>query len=364
MSLLAGGVPACQPSMGDPEPSSERGTGGSSSGSGGNASGSGGSQSSAGSGGTPSGSGSGGSTGSGSGGSSDSTGGTTGGGTGGDSSPAGSGGSTSDAGSTGTPDGSSEPGPSAPTGGTKTSEGCGTAPMPTVGYHDIDVGGLKRRFILRVPATYDGKKAWPVVFAFHGAGNQNASTFDKGFAFGPENKDKTILIYGESLSSGGSNTWMTLSQHPANMAYVDAMIDWAKKNLCIDPTRIFSTGQSSGGYFSQTLACQKGDVFRAVASNSGGERYFENCKGNPGVMLSYGKGDESSHTTAAMKATTFWIARKMCKADGPMPVDPSPCVSYQNCKDGIPFVLCAHPGGHPLPGYAPKGFWNFFDSFK
>jgi poly(3-hydroxybutyrate) depolymerase len=359
--LMALAVPACQPTAGDGTTpsgtggsSSSAGTGGtrsSSSGSGGSpAAGIGGSSSTAGTGGSNSSGGTGGST---------SSPGTGGGGT----SEPGTGG-VGDAGTTPPDTGSGDPGPSVPA-GPKTSEACGKdLPMPAEGYHDIQVGDLKRRFILRVPSTYDGKKAWPLVFAFHGAGNQTAATFDKGFAFRPENEEKTIMIFGESLSSGGSNTWMTLSQHPANMAYIDALIDWSKKNLCMDPTRIFSTGQSSGGYFSQTLACQKGDVIRAVASNSGGERYFENCKGNPGVMLSYGKGDEASHTTAAAKATKFWIERKGCKPDAPMPVDPSPCVSYTGCKDDIPFVLCAHPGGHPLPAYAPKGFWNFFDSFK
>ncbi len=259
---------------------------------------------------------------------------------------------------------STEP-PATPASGAKTSEACGKGIMPPMdGIQNIDAANMKRRFFLRVPDSYDGKKAWPLVFAFHGAGNKDATWFDTNTGFRAENEAKAILIFPESLTNGGSHTWMTASQHPANLAFVDAMVDWAKKTLCIDPTRIFSTGQSSGAYFSQTMACQRGDLFRAVASNSGGERYFENCKGNPGVMLSYGKGDEASHTTAAQKATTFWVARKACKADAPMNVDPAPCVSYTGCKDGVPFVLCAHGGGHDWPGYANKGFWNFFDSFK
>ena len=55
--------------------------------------------------------------------------------------------------------------------------------------------------------------------------------------------------------------------------------------------RLFATGQSSGGYFSQTLGCQRGHVFRAVAPSSGGWRDFENCMGNPGVWMSHGKTD-------------------------------------------------------------------------
>jgi polyhydroxybutyrate depolymerase len=252
--------------------------------------------------------------------------------------------------------------PSAPA--AASSEACGKGiAAPMEGLHNIDVAGMKRVFFLRIPNDYDGKKAWPMVFAFHGAGNKTASWFDTNTGFRAANEDKAVMLFPESLTAGGNHTWMTASQHPANLAFVDAMIDWVKKNICIDPSRIFATGQSSGAYFGQTLACQRGDVIRAVATNSGGERYFENCKGNPGVMLSFGKADESSHTTAAAKATKFWIERNGCTAEGPMGVDPAPCVQYTGCKMGSPFVLCARADGHGWPGFANQAFWKFFAQF-
>jgi polyhydroxybutyrate depolymerase len=261
-------------------------------------------------------------------------------------------------------DGGAAPDPGAGGPVATTSEACGKGvPAPMEGLHDLDVGGLKRVFFLRIPAAYDGKKAWPVVFGFHGAGDKTASWFDTNTGFRAENEDKAVMLFPESLTAGGTHTWMTLSQHPANLAFVDALVDWAKKNICIDPSRIFATGQSSGAYFGQTMACQRGDVFRAVATNSGGKRYFDNCKGNPGVMLSYGKGDDATHMTDATDAAAFWIARKGCKPDAPMPIDPSPCVQYSGCMPGGPFVLCAHPGGHPWPDFANKGFWKFFAQF-
>ena len=245
------------------------------------------------------------------------------------------------------------------------SEACGKGlEPPEEGIQNIQAAGIGRRFMLRIPDTYDGQKPWPVIFAFHGAGNQDATTFDRSFGFRAENESKAVLVFPESLTNNGSHTWMTLSQHPSNVAFVDAMVAWLKEKLCINPSRIFATGQSSGGYFSQTMGCQRGDLFRAVASNSGGERYFENCQGNPGVLISFGRNDQNSHTTAARKARDFWVERKSCMPDNPEPVEPSPCVSYRGCKDGIPLVYCEHGGGHPWPDYATKGFWNFFDSFK
>jgi polyhydroxybutyrate depolymerase len=363
------GLLACQPQPTPDEPSSPASGGSSgsssSSGTGGaSSSGQGGSQS-----------GTGGASASGTGGSSTTaSGGSTGSGSGG-ATGSGSGGALgSDPDSTNKPDAGgasdtaapTDPPPTTPGGpAATTSEACGKGmPAPMDGIHMIMAANMPRKFFLRVPNDYDGKTAYPMVFAFHGAGNKDATWFDTNTGFRAAHEAKAVMLFPESLTSGGNHTWMTASQHPANLAFVDAMIEWTKKNICINPSRIFSTGQSSGAYFSQTLACQRGDVIRAVATNSGGERYFENCKGNPGVMISYGKGDEQSHITAAGKATTFWIARNGCKADGPMPVDPSPCVKYQGCKEGSPLVVCAHGGGHPWPGYANNGFWNFFETFK
>jgi len=244
---------------------------------------------------------------------------------------------------------------------TTPSAACGMGkPAPAQGYHNIQVGSLARKYILRLPSTYDGKKPWPVIFAFHGAGNQDATKFDTGFGFKAANGEKAVLVFGEALPRpSGGRSWMV--DTAANMAYMDALIDWLKNNVCIDVSRLFATGQSSGGYFSQTLGCQRGHVFRAVAPSSGGIRDFVNCMGNPGVWMSHGVTDSGTSKDVA-EAKKYWLEHKKCTTMT-KPVDPSPCVEYQGCVDDIPFVFCEHPGGHPWPDYATKGVWTFFSRF-
>jgi poly(3-hydroxybutyrate) depolymerase len=232
---------------------------------------------------------------------------------------------------------------------------------PTQGSQTMKVGALTRRYILRLPAAYDGKKPWPVIFAFHGAGNQDATRFDTGFGFKAANGDKAVLVFPEALPRpSGGRSWMIDTQ--ANLAFMDALIEWLKANVCIDSSRLFATGQSSGGYFSQTLGCQRGHVFRAVAPSSGGIREFVNCMGNPGVWMSHGVNDSGTSKDVA-DAKKYWLENKMCTPTGPRPVDPSPCVEFQNCRDGVPFVFCEHNGGHPWPDHASKGVWTFFSRF-
>jgi poly(3-hydroxybutyrate) depolymerase len=244
---------------------------------------------------------------------------------------------------------------------TTPSAACGAGKAaPAQGYHTIMVGAMARKYILRLPATYDGKKPWPVIFAFHGAGGQDATTFDTKFGFRAANGDKAVLVFGEALPRPqGGRSWMI--DTAANMAYMDAVIAWLKENVCIDSSRLFATGQSSGGYFSQTLGCQRGHVMRAVAPSSGGIRDFVNCMGNPGVWMSHGKTDSGTAKDVA-DAKAYWLEHKKCTTMT-RPVDPSPCVEYQGCVDDVPFVFCEHPGGHPWPDYATKGVWTFFSRF-
>jgi polyhydroxybutyrate depolymerase len=264
---------------------------------------------------------------------------------------------TTDGGTTSSDAGAPPPSPTT----TTPSAACGAGKAaPAQGYHTIMVGAMARKYILRLPTSYDGKKPWPVIFAFHGAGGQDATVFDTKFGFRAANGEKAVLVFGEALPRPqGGRSWMV--DTAANMAYMDALIAWLKDNVCIDSSRLFATGQSSGGYFSQTLGCQRGHVMRAVAPSSGGIRDFVNCMGNPGVWMSHGKTDSGTAKDVA-DAKAYWLEHKKCTTMT-KPVDPSPCVEYQGCADGVPFVFCEHPGGHPWPDYATKGVWTFFSRF-
>ncbi|HXU81385.1 MAG TPA: alpha/beta hydrolase-fold protein, partial [Polyangia bacterium] len=238
------------------------------------------------------------------------------------------------------------------------SEACGKGlPVPAEGVHQLMVGAMNRKFFLRLPSSYDGNKPWPVVFAFHGAGNKSASWFDTNTDLRPQLEEKAVLLFPEGPAKpDGSLSWVYLS--PENVLFVDAMIDWLKKAVCIDPARLFATGQSSGGYMAMTLGCQRGTVFRAVATSSGGILEPGPCTGNPHVLMRTGKADTASTHDSVVKTRDFWLMHKGCSADPPRPIDPAPCVSYGGC--GSSLIWCEDGGSHGWPGYATKAIWNLF----
>jgi polyhydroxybutyrate depolymerase len=245
------------------------------------------------------------------------------------------------------------------TGAATASEACGKGlPVPMEGVQQLMVGAMNRKFFLRLPSTYDGKKPWPVVFAFHGAGNKSAAWFDTNTDLKAQLEEKAVLLFPEGPAKpDGSLSWVYLS--PENVLFADAMVDWLKKTLCIDPSRLFATGQSSGGYMAMTLGCQRGTVFRAVATSSGGILEPGTCTGNPHVLMRTGKADTASTRDSVVKTRDFWIMHKGCSAEPPRAIDPAPCVSYAGCG-GATVVWCEDGGGHGWPSFATRAMWNLF----
>jgi polyhydroxybutyrate depolymerase len=248
--------------------------------------------------------------------------------------------------------------PDAATAAPGASEACGKGlPAPTEGIHELMVGAMKRRFFLRVPSSYDGQKPWPVVFAFHGAGDKSASWFDTNTDLRPQLEEKAVLLFPEGpRKPDGNLSWVYLS--PDNVLFADAMVDWLKKNLCIDPSRLFATGQSSGGYMAMTLGCQRGNVFRAVATSSGGILEPGACIGTPHVLMRTGKADTASTRDSVVKTRDFWTTHKSCAMEAPKPIEPAPCVSYAGC--GARVIWCEDGGSHGWPNYATRAMWDLF----
>jgi polyhydroxybutyrate depolymerase len=258
------------------------------------------------------------------------------------------------------------PDTSPPPAGERASVACGKGgPVPAEGLHTLKVGAMNRRFFLRLPASYDGKTPAPVIFGFHGAGNKDATWFDTHTGLRRENEDKAVLVFGESLFRPGSTSersWQEEEQLPDNLAYIDATVVWLRDNVCVDNRRLFAAGQSSGAYFSQTLGCHRGDVFRAVASSDGGERLFSNCKGHPGAFIRY-RPASANGGADSKRARDFWIKHNSCRP-GTMPTSTPNCVAYSGCAEDAHLWECIDGGAHDWPAYMDRGVWSFFSQFN
>jgi polyhydroxybutyrate depolymerase len=139
-------------------------------------------------------------------------------------------------------------------------------------------GELQRSYILHVPSSYDGSRAVPLIFDFHG-GLGNASTQVRTSIFEPLADEKGFLVVypngtgllGDKLLTwnGGTCCGYAARNNIDDVGFVRAMVADLESSYRIDPKRIYSTGFSNGGIMSQRLACDASDLFAAIGPVSG-----------------------------------------------------------------------------------------------
>lgn len=247
-------------------------------------------------------------------------------------------------------------------GGETQSAGCGSATAPRSGRFSIDVEGSTREYILAVPDDYDSSRPYRLVFAWHprgGSAEQVATGFGGGY-YGLQARagGSAIFVSPEGLDQGWANT------RGRDIAFLRAMLDRLRGELCIDESRIFSTGFSYGGMMSFAIGCAMGDVFRAIAPMSGA--LYSGCEDGDhpvAVWGAHGDADNVVPVNDGRSARDVFLERNNCGSQT-TPVDPSPCVSYEGCDAGYPVVWCeSRGGGHTPVSNSGELIWNFFSQF-
>jgi polyhydroxybutyrate depolymerase len=239
----------------------------------------------------------------------------------------------------------------------------GGAMMPgPSGNQTIQANGKSRTFIIHMPTGYDGKRALPLMFSFHGAGG-GAAAFE-GSAFGSIAKmaaDKAVRIFPQAFAG---DTWSR--DEPDDVLFIDALMAWLEPKVCFDKSRVFATGHSSGAYFSHRLGCDRGGMYiRAVATNSGGQRKERalDCKSPVAAWMSTGRADNPGHVMGTQQARDVWAKLAGCTTMS-TPTDPSPCVTMTGCREGYPVTYCEHGGGHAPPAFVPGAIYKFLFAGK
>jgi poly(3-hydroxybutyrate) depolymerase len=249
--------------------------------------------------------------------------------------------------------------------------GCSLGTASFAGTHLVTVAGKERRYLVQLPAHYDPTRSYPVLFGLHGAGG-NGESFASYFPLAPLWRDKAILVFPSALFYELDNrtTWRFPTDE--NLAFFDAMVAELSANLCVDRSRIFASGFSSGGFFSNTLGCRRGDVVRAIVPVAGGDRDFNDlCVGHAAVMVISSPLDTSdptggpagiSHHERGLRARDYFRERNGCM-EATETVLSGGCVQYQGCLAGSEVVYCEHGAGHGWPSSLHAPASEFLDRY-
>ena len=243
------------------------------------------------------------------------------------------------------------------------SSGCSATTSPAGGMATIDVSGTTRQYILTLPAGYDPRHVYPLLFAFHG-GSYNAQWVVNGdppqsgpyYGIQAVANDTAILVAPQALSGSWTN------QNGQDVAYVDAMVSRFEAQLCVDQSRIFATGFSRGAIMTIALGCNDSAKFRAVAAMSG--EIMNGCPDTRALpyWASHGTSDPTINISLGEAARDTFVQRNHCTTQT-VAISPSGCVSYQGCDLGFPVVWCPFDGVHEPPPFAGSAIWAFFSQF-
>lgn len=241
------------------------------------------------------------------------------------------------------------------------SAGCGKGGRPNGG-----VVTVTNDHIYTFPASYDGSKPFPLLIGMHAAGNPidqirnltNGSDFETNYV--------------RAFPKSAGNEW----NYNNDRNKVFGMFDDLLENYCIDESRIFATGHSSGAQMIVQILTHADTAeripFKAIAPVAA-SNYGAIQRAVP-VMYIQGENDNVRMSDGADVVARFTAANSCdagtmpysgasgCSSSGTM-VNPG-CVVYQGCDE--PTIWCSHNDpqysntNHGWPCFATRAMYDFF----
>jgi hypothetical protein len=252
---------------------------------------------------------------------------------------------------------------------------------------------VEREYYLGLPATYDKQKAYPLVIQAPGCGGNGKGVYP---LTGVVDSVIRVGLSPPPISIGhGTNP----GQHcfddkegddSVDFVFYEKLLDTLKNALCYDENRVYVSGESSGSWLANELACRyagdtKGHAVRALAVNDGGlpnqPQFMPTCSGKPVAgMWVYHIDQESGSNSAAKFAIARAISTNSCVgvtdwddayAKGQVQNFPigegfgeDTCKLVKGCDPAYPLVACPRPSnGHASDALmANAGIVQFFKS--
>jgi polyhydroxybutyrate depolymerase len=250
----------------------------------------------------------------------------------------------------------------------------------------VEVGKLKRSYLVHVPARYDRARPTPVVLAFHGGGSNPEQMVRFCGLNGKADEAGFIVVYPSGTGRlEGALTWnagnccaYAMFQQVDDVGFVRSLLDDLARAANVDANRIYATGMSNGGMICYRLAAELSERIAAIAPVSG-PMGTETCSPKRPVSVIHFHGTDDQFApfqggvgSRSSTGTNFYSVehsiRAWIKANGcpekpvvvqlPKTLDDGTSVERQTYgpgKDASEVVLIKiEGGGHTWPGREPR----------
>jgi polyhydroxybutyrate depolymerase len=253
----------------------------------------------------------------------------------------------------------------------------------------MEVNGVKRIFRLRVPASYDGASAWPLVFCLHGRGG-NGMGMENGTGWGVKaDQEKFIAVFPNGLgqpqiwNGGLSELQMSGGE---DVEFIRQLMDKLEGSLNIDRHRVYCCGMSSGAIMTGRAGAELSDRFAALGiaagtvgatQPNGSEKEIAHPASPISVILFHGRKDGTVrfngggpllNAFSVSRSIAFWTKADGC-SEPPQhrQLGPNTTVDDYHGKNDTEVVLYTFAnGGHVWPNMQNDGMsatdkmWEFF----
>ena len=303
-------------------------------------------------------------------------------------------------------------------GGATPSKGCGTQGMQTLltgatavasglsSSHRIKItsGGSSREYIIDIPASYDPAKPYRLVFSWHQAyGSDTGNAIGQYPANnGPNFDAKNYAFFGLQRESAAANqpAIIVAPQGIGNLPWdynrdvvlFDDILAAVTTNLCIDESRVFTTGFSFGAMMSYALSVGRATKLRAAVTMAAANYNFTQPTNAKTPIAYFGITGMSDGTCPFVNGTSTTQGGKYCvlqhaQDNGctiPGTITTATvggkkyvCTDFEGCKAGYPVKVCTFDGNHTpsvvddgtnggddgLKAFVPPLAWKFMAQF-
>src|SRR5690606_31684240 len=115
--------------------------------------------------------------------------------------------------------------------------------------------------------------------------------------------EEAVLVYMKSTGEG----WEQNEVREQNVDFFETLLDTLIAEACIDESRIFVAGTSSGAHFTNVLACRFGDRLLAVAPVAGYLPESDGCVGRVAAVPIHGIDDPHVTFDSGETARDFYV---------------------------------------------------------
>lgn len=264
----------------------------------------------------------------------------------------------------------------------------GNAPVPTrgcgktwnrvkSGSYDFAWSKGKRTIRIDIPDNYDNNKPYRLVFGMHCMGGWAGGVREEGYyGLKPLDTEKTTIFVAPE-GNGNQAPWAQ-----DDYTLFDELLSDLEENLCIDSSRVFSTGFSYGSMFTNGLSRNRQDVLRGVAvyETADVNIWLPEHSGKPIAWMGV-LGLQDNLCTPAMGRSARDTALKYASAEGEDATKERAeeypgygehvCYNYTSVDPRFPVRWCTQNGGHIWnhkdPGasesWVPRATWDFISQF-